>query len=731
MATDNTSTDISSVDPSEMTDEDLLRLFTASQEKANAPMGSLGEVISPEQLASMQDTAREAAYKPIVEQVSKDSTNKQVVEDYINSIKQGKEQSIPESIQDYVKNSGKSAKESAQVLNDIPTEDAGSRVINLPDQNLPVPQKQLPTVSEPAGGFYQGETAVIRHPEILNAEYKVLPTQATQGELSPEIMAWLRQYAPEVAEKAGMEGVTGAALGAAPMLLSSTATADPRNALAESLPGGKAYAKGPDIDTNATFDKPHSYFSDTAKKIDDAVTAAEHDYGNPKLALLARIAHHFMNSDAPDKPSTEQQVAPPPNELVGKNNLTIPLPANSSPMTPEEIKAASQIKPTTGENPYYSPNAQDENTGSDINKDPNVKRDIASGSDQPSHTTFVATGPNQQQLMLGLLQGQSQSQLANQLGKAATQIGAAIAGGGRNTLTPNTQGFDQNIALGQQNTQMLAPLLQNNKLNPNSTASQFARFVMKDKFGVDVPDNVSASDVENYVGPIERLESAQLMAKFRAQNFGLAQDKSVGSAIQKLEGEVNPAKASSRSPLGKSALTVDQAQRLEVLLNSQTDPNNFTQRDIYEMASGIDNMLRNGNVSQTGTEHLIPKTAMGKLSSIEEYITNQVHGANAGDFVNRYKDLISREKEANSALVKKYQAQAINAAGSQPIFQKYGKDQLKSFANGYGFDESGKELQKQENTQSNAHPQDQQAIQWAKDHPDDPRSQTILKANGL
>lgn len=239
----------------------------------------------------------------------------------------------------------------------------------------------------------------------------------------------------------------------------------------------------------------------------------------------------------------------------------------------------------------------------------------------------------------------------------------------------------------------------NQQHDPNSPMSQVTRDYLNSK-GMKVPDSASASDLFKIAPFLAKDQALQMSIqkvllqqqgaaarnaatnKTKEEGFSAANQRAQESnALKKQENQIrqdqlkavkqqnqdNKANsdfekmgklataeiASSRSPFGKAANVVRSAEQLEALGKQYGDLNQLDNRQIAEIARGLDSMLASGAATVTGASHLLPSTASGSLAKIEEYITSLPAGAKQKEFVQRMMDTVSREKQiANQQMVR-------------------------------------------------------------------------------
>jgi hypothetical protein len=249
----------------------------------------------------------------------------------------------------------------------------------------------------------------------------------------------------------------------------------------------------------------------------------------------------------------------------------------------------------------------------------------------------------------------------------------------------------------------------------------------------DKLNNMSAADIDNYQKMMELKQkydankiARDQLNEIKQSRISAGNNKDYENAARHFDDSINPAKVSSRTPMGRSQIVVDQASRIDTLLKQYPNPADMPKTKIHELAMAMNTMLSNGSPSIAGTHMLIPQSAVGDLNSTESYITNKIRGANQASFVNDLAATISREKETSANIVRNYQLQSAEAASNAPwaIAKPERYNQIRKAR--------GLLDQPSQSDQLKPHDQDAEAIAWAKSQPPgNPKAQAILKANGL
>ncbi len=344
--------------------------------------------------------------------------------------------------------------------------------------------------------------------------------------------------------------------------------------------------------------------------------------------------------------------------------------------------------------------------------------------------------------------------------KGSALIGAGLSGTNPDRLLKLADEQNTNMPVQKYQEQM-----QNQQFDPDSKMSQAVREYLGAK-GFKVPEGSSAADlfkiapflqkdaaleasikktimglgVKQSEGDKNRAEKQEIEAR-KALLYGNRtnamkekgerslsdkQDKDVDNDFTKLEKRLTAETGSSRSAFGKSANVIRSAEAAEALID-QVPNGDLDNRQIKELARSVDSMLSNGAATITGSGGLIPSTASGDAAKIEEYISGLPKGAGQQAFVKRLQDTIRREKQIAGKQINGTQNKVLSAYSH---LKKKAPERYDDMMKAYGIqpmipDKGQKPASVQE------HPQDSQAVQWAKSNPNDPRAVAILKANGV
>lgn len=206
------------------------------------------------------------------------------------------------------------------------------------------------------------------------------------------------------------------------------------------------------------------------------------------------------------------------------------------------------------------------------------------------------------------------------------------------------------------------------KSDPNSELSKFTRASAQDalrKIGKSELagrlGSMSAKQVEDAVGQYNlnnmynayeaqqnRLELAKTRAAEKAEAAKEKMDIKDASRLDQANKMITASMARNNTAFGRSANVIRSAEAIEQLIHGGAD---LDQRQIKELAAGLDSMLTSGASTVSGRAGLVPSSASGDIAKIEEYITNQPKGSGQRAFVKKLAETVHREKELAKAQI--------------------------------------------------------------------------------
>ena len=148
----------------------------------------------------------------------------------------------------------------------------------------------------------------------------------------------------------------------------------------------------------------------------------------------------------------------------------------------------------------------------------------------------------------------------------------------------------------------------------------------------------------------QQMDMAQQMIKqneidpMKQYTLGLREDQYKNKRITDMGNDLDWNK-NVRSAYGVTAQGFHRAERIEGLVNQYKDLNLDT-REMSELAIGLNAMLQGSNQSaQKQVAELIPRSAIGNVQKLQEWLTNEPKGLKQQKFVQRMLNDVKREKE--------------------------------------------------------------------------------------
>ncbi len=186
------------------------------------------------------------------------------------------------------------------------------------------------------------------------------------------------------------------------------------------------------------------------------------------------------------------------------------------------------------------------------------------------------------------------------------------------------QGYRDRLAIQQQGAQDERSLLMEGIKNKQAKEAKQEEYAHQDKLAA---------------------QKAQAMKEmYGVKSAGAASKKDL-ERLTKFNEAMNIDKANGRTPLGKARIQEQKAQQVEALVGGYKNFDEIPPQQIYELARSHDALVSGGTGSISGTEHLVPKSALGDFNSFKNYLQNLPGGAGQGAFVQNILDSVRREKQ--------------------------------------------------------------------------------------
>jgi hypothetical protein len=242
----------------------------------------------------------------------------------------------------------------------------------------------------------------------------------------------------------------------------------------------------------------------------------------------------------------------------------------------------------------------------------------------------------------------------------------AFAKGATDKVLALRKGATENESLKQSKAKTFGDADEMQQNDPNAEISKEAvRFAIKNyKLSPDLLGKASYKNVAGLMKTAEDMKKfqetiASRMAtqhennEARKERLSTANSDRLNKRWSEFSNKSNAQSASSRSAFGKAANISRAAEALEGTVANYPDLNNLDSRQIAEIAKGLDSILSQGGSTVSGSEHLIPKSAQGKVASLHEYLSGLPKGAQQGAFVKRLLDTVQKEKEIANKQIEK------------------------------------------------------------------------------
>lgn len=489
-----------------------------------------------------------------------------------------------------------------------------------------------------------------------------------------------------------------------------------------------------------------------AKGIDPNQLSSQVSQKPDDLADLQALSQSKSPDQSPQLPPDQPSSAP-----VSTDN--VPVPSNIDPNVafqgfPEEYDTKNEPESNDNES-----DSDDEDSSPISSKSTNSFSMLSKSPTSQKEALDNLLGKQQgftDNTVAGLKAAQDEAEhnrhIAN-LGRIGAELGRSIAGIGTHSGLANN-GFDKENPMaeyykdqyknaGQGVTDFTARGEQE-KNDPNSAISAQARSFagpLLAKLGMKMPENVSYTALEKLNPNLTKMSDAQDLAKARHEDLALKysllnqskqdkataksssdQDKALLSTNQLLESaRGNPAAAQAE----KDIYSADKAKSLA---NLYGDPNKLNPAMVQLLSSEVAKIAAGGAPTMHELEGLTPQTLQTKLATQVEKLTNSPSPANAAAFVKQYQDYADAlTGDAKKVIQDKY-GRVIESRKKQLGDTNY--DTLKQqYINRFGTTPTGT-MAKSSSTSAMSS-EDQQAIDWAKANPSDPRADQILKLHGV
>jgi len=366
--------------------------------------------------------------------------------------------------------------------------------------------------------------------------------------------------------------------------------------------------------------------------------------------------------------------------------------------------------------------------------------------------------------------------------KIGARLGGAIAKASPGVVKGNEELADMIASRGGRQMQQLQEDMAFQAKDPDSDYSRSAREFLKQKFNVDIPEGVSIEQLNGTMMKplLENFKQQSMMQKVILQQQEANNRNELTNATRRELGEKNLSQRALQhkdtlAMMGKKIGLQEQGlgdrnvralnSNLQQVSQQLNNPNNRYNQQINRADNmfatvGIDPnvdvnklndkdltkeldqqgrtlvietamegaaLLTGGKPAVSTLEKLIPNNINNKKAYIEDFLNGKLNPAQQAPFLKAMLKVAHRVKEQNKTYLQKQAKESleplkemVESTKNPALKQRY--DEM------VGYHKKSTELPKENKQEIN---EDAQAIQWAKENPNDPDAQEILKLHGM
>lgn len=261
--------------------------------------------------------------------------------------------------------------------------------------------------------------------------------------------------------------------------------------------------------------------------------------------------------------------------------------------------------------------------------------------------------------------------------------------------------------------------------DPNSKTSQFTQAIAV-KYGIDPKkvEGVPASALSKLIPALGTASYHEALINSKNTLGAAKNDKSNATSQEHAVNQTQNLLESSRStPDVKQAYTDHlNAMKANSLFKRIGDLNNASPQDIALLKNELGKISTGGKAGSQELQALDPGTFSEKFAKVAGSFMNEPTAANAGPFLQKYKDYINDLDNNAKSIINTKIGRVLETRK-----KSLGEDNFNMFKQQYM---PGELSQSSQNLESK-HPEDSDAVKWAKANPKDPRAAQILKVNGI
>ena len=157
---------------------------------------------------------------------------------------------------------------------------------------------------------------------------------------------------------------------------------------------------------------------------------------------------------------------------------------------------------------------------------------------------------------------------------------------------------------------------------------------------------MSALDAKEYIDSA-LLKKSQYDAQkaYKSSVAGDRAERNVDKDFMKFGDRLEGGIASSRTAMGRDSNNVRQGGAILALIRQVEETQNYKpdNRQIFEVARSLDQMLAQGTGTIAGTKELVPHTFTQKIANLKEFLQGKPSNAEIQDFLKRTKESVLRE----------------------------------------------------------------------------------------
>lgn len=391
---------------------------------------------------------------------------------------------------------------------------------------------------------------------------------------------------------------------------------------------------------------------------------------------------------------------------------------------------------------------------SDIQEEPSVAALVQKIKEvAPQKPTPQQPQSNVSDIISKLLQNQSNElsqakdtrgnlQLLSMLGRAGSTAGAALSPLGN--IKPDDSFYDaldkqalqpvsdienkQKLAQGAVKTQVETQDLikKMDAADANSDLSKTSREIARQtaafaKLNIPISDNVSATDLEKLIPGIEGMANKRILKDQLNSNRELAFDKKATDKESQAVAQTIQALESARgNPEVQQALKDRYSASKALGLIDKYDPNNLSPSQVHLIAAEVSKIATGGVPSVSEMKALSPDTFRTRFGKYKSLFTNKPEPAEAAAFVKQFRDYVSDLKDGAEDVVDTKTSRVLESNK-----KRLGGDNYKTLKEQYMPEKAEPKDKGPTEEEHN------EAIKWAKANSQDPRSASILQANGM